>query len=299
MMASRAIFSRDIPKLVTTQLQDAASEFLARHGLAIDDIDRFVCHPGGAKVIAALEHAFGLAQGALVEARAVLRDYGNMSATTVMFVLERMLAKARATGATVGAGADECTRARVHGRLSRHRQPVTALYWMLGLVALQRLIELAHARSNTARLRRLGAVEADAGGYPLFVLLHAGWLMSLALFVPAETPPDWLLICLFALLQLGRIWVIVSLGGYWTTRIITVARRTPRANRPIPVFTTPELSAGRRRDRRAAPRFWRRRGRGDILGAQSGAARSTHSHRGARSGAAPRGLKPATRRSRS
>src|SRR6202048_1345638 len=95
----RAIFSRDIPKLVTTQLQDAASEFLARHGLAIDDIDRFVCHPGGAKVIAALEHAFGLGQGALVEARAVLRDYGNMSATTVMFVLERMLAKARATGA--------------------------------------------------------------------------------------------------------------------------------------------------------------------------------------------------------
>ena len=95
----KAIFSRDIPKLVTTQLRDAASEFLSRHGLAIDDIDRFVCHPGGAKVIAALEHAFGLAQGALVEARAVLRDYGNMSATTVMFVLERMLAKARAAGA--------------------------------------------------------------------------------------------------------------------------------------------------------------------------------------------------------
>lgn len=95
----KAIFSRDIPKLVTSRLQDAASEFLAPHGLAIDKIDRFVCHPGGAKVIEALEHAFGLAQGALVEARAVLRDYGNMSAATVMFVLERMLAKARATGA--------------------------------------------------------------------------------------------------------------------------------------------------------------------------------------------------------
>jgi alkylresorcinol/alkylpyrone synthase len=95
----KAIFSRDIPKLVTTQLQDAASEFLARHGLAIRDIDRFICHPGGAKVITALEHAFGLGQGALVEARAVLRDYGNMSATTVMFVLERVLATARATEA--------------------------------------------------------------------------------------------------------------------------------------------------------------------------------------------------------
>ena len=53
---------------------------------------------------------------------------------------------------------------------------MTTLYWILGLVAVQRLIELAHARSNTARLRRLGAVEADAGAYPLFVLLHAGWL---------------------------------------------------------------------------------------------------------------------------
>ena len=95
----KAIFSRDIPKLVTARFRDVASEFLARHGLAIDDIDCFICHPGGAKVIAALEHAFGLGQGALVEARAVLRDYGNMSATTVMFVLERTLAKARATGA--------------------------------------------------------------------------------------------------------------------------------------------------------------------------------------------------------
>jgi methyltransferase len=99
---------------------------------------------------------------------------------------------------------------------------VTVLYWTLGLVASQRLIELAHARRNTARLRRRGAVEADAVGYPLYVLLHASWLVSLALFVPAETPPNWLLIGLYALLQLGRIWVIVSLGGYWTTRIITL-----------------------------------------------------------------------------
>jgi len=50
----KAIFSRDIPKLVTTRLQDAASQFLALHGLAIDEIDRFICHPGRAKVITAL-----------------------------------------------------------------------------------------------------------------------------------------------------------------------------------------------------------------------------------------------------
>jgi alkylresorcinol/alkylpyrone synthase len=93
-----AVFSRDIPQLVTTKLHDVAAAFLARHGLALGDIDRFVCHPGGAKVVAALEHAFGLDQGALVEAWSVLRDYGNMSAATVMFVLESMLAAARVTG---------------------------------------------------------------------------------------------------------------------------------------------------------------------------------------------------------
>ena len=57
------------------------------------DIDRFVCHPGGAKVIAALERALSLEQGALDHERDVIADYGNMSAPTVLFVLERALAK--------------------------------------------------------------------------------------------------------------------------------------------------------------------------------------------------------------
>ena len=99
---------------------------------------------------------------------------------------------------------------------------MTALFWTLAAVALQRLIELVYARSNTARLRRMGAVETDAEGYPLYVLLHAGWLASLATFVPAATAPHWPLIGVFALLQLGRVWVIASLGQYWTTRIMTL-----------------------------------------------------------------------------
>jgi methyltransferase len=99
---------------------------------------------------------------------------------------------------------------------------MTALYATLCLVALQRLAELAWAARNTARLRRLGAVEADAEGYPLFVLLHAGWLASLAVSVPAASSPHWPLLALFALLQVGRIWVICSLGQWWTTRILTL-----------------------------------------------------------------------------
>lgn len=99
---------------------------------------------------------------------------------------------------------------------------MTVLHWTLGLVLLQRVVELVWAHRNTARLRKLGGMEADAQGYPYFVLLHAGWLVSLALFVPAASPPAWPLLGLFALLQLGRLWVISSLGHYWTTRILTL-----------------------------------------------------------------------------
>ncbi|MBI3451406.1 MAG: type III polyketide synthase, partial [Rhodospirillales bacterium] len=70
----------------------ALDRFLARERQTVADIDFFVCHPGGAKVIDALEQSLGLPQGELWIAREVLRDYGNMSAATVMFVLERMLA---------------------------------------------------------------------------------------------------------------------------------------------------------------------------------------------------------------
>jgi methyltransferase len=99
---------------------------------------------------------------------------------------------------------------------------MTVLQWTLALVLLQRGVELAWAHRNTVRLRRQGAVEADAEGYPFFVLLHAGWLASLAVFVPAAASPVWPLLGLFALLQLGRLWVILSLGRYWTTRIVTL-----------------------------------------------------------------------------
>lgn len=87
----KALFSRDIPSLVRSHLREVATAFLARHGLALADIGAFVCHPGGTKVLAALEEAYGLKAGGLTPARQILRDYGNMSAATVLFVLRRML----------------------------------------------------------------------------------------------------------------------------------------------------------------------------------------------------------------
>ncbi len=88
------------------------------------------------------------------------------------------------------------------------------------LVALQRLAELGYARRNARRLLAAGGVEHGAGHYPLFVALHGAWLVALFVLVPAETPAHWGLLGLYGLLQLGRLWVIASLGRRWTTRVI-------------------------------------------------------------------------------
>jgi alkylresorcinol/alkylpyrone synthase len=87
------ILRRTVPEFVTTQLTPAVTEILGRMQLSLADIDQFVCHPGGAKVIHALETALSLDQGTLEHERQIIADYGNMSAPTVLFVLERARAK--------------------------------------------------------------------------------------------------------------------------------------------------------------------------------------------------------------
>lgn len=90
------------------------------------------------------------------------------------------------------------------------------------LVLLQRLGEVAWARRNERRLRAAGAIEFGARHYPLFFLLHGSWLLALALLVPADAPVSWPLLMLFVLLQVARLWVITSLGRFWTTRVLTL-----------------------------------------------------------------------------
>jgi len=85
------VFDRAIPPFIEENLAGAVDEMCGEFGIARDDIDRFCCHPGGVKVIDAIESALHLNQGELNLEREVLRDYGNMSAPTVLFVLERLL----------------------------------------------------------------------------------------------------------------------------------------------------------------------------------------------------------------
>jgi methyltransferase len=95
-------------------------------------------------------------------------------------------------------------------------------YAIIFLVVLQRLGELVLANRNTRRLKAQGAVEIGARHYPLIVLLHTAWLLAVLWLLPAPLEISWPWLAIFVLLQAARIWVISSLGPYWTTRIISV-----------------------------------------------------------------------------
>jgi methyltransferase len=90
---------------------------------------------------------------------------------------------------------------------------------LLVFVTAQRLAELAWSRRNERRLRARGAVEVGAAHYPVMVALHAAWIVSLWAF-GWDRPIVLGWTALFFALQAGRAWVLASLGGRWTTRVI-------------------------------------------------------------------------------
>ena len=85
------VLSPDIPRCARHELRPALDSFLARHGLVLDDLDGVILHPGGRKVLEAVEGALELPDDALKHAWDILAEYGNMSSPTALFVLERTL----------------------------------------------------------------------------------------------------------------------------------------------------------------------------------------------------------------
>jgi len=85
------IFDRAIPPFVTSELAEAIDDILGQLNMTRSGIDRFCCHPGGTKVVEAIEQALKLGGGMLDLERQVLREHGNMSAPTVMFVLAGLI----------------------------------------------------------------------------------------------------------------------------------------------------------------------------------------------------------------
>jgi methyltransferase len=92
---------------------------------------------------------------------------------------------------------------------------------ILALVTIERLGELWLANWNTKRLLAEGAREHGAGHYPLIVALHASWLLALWWLAPTQ-PIEPLWLALFFLIEIGRLWVLATLGERWTTRIIVL-----------------------------------------------------------------------------
>lgn len=85
------VFDRAIPPFIEAELASTVDDMCGDLGIQREQVSRFCCHPGGVKVIDAVETALELNQGDLNLERDVLHDYGNMSAPTVLFVLERLL----------------------------------------------------------------------------------------------------------------------------------------------------------------------------------------------------------------
>jgi methyltransferase len=113
---------------------------------------------------------------------------------------------------------------------------------ILALVTLQRLGELVLARRNTRALMARGAVEVGATHYPLIVAVHALWLIALWIY-GRNQQVDLLALAGFVALQGLRVWILVSLGPRWTTRIIVLPGERLVASGPYRYFSHPNYAA--------------------------------------------------------
>ncbi len=117
---------------------------------------------------------------------------------------------------------------------------MTLTVLVLAFVTLQRLGELVLARRNTTRLLERGAIEVAPGHYPLIVGLHTLWLAGLwVLALTRGLSPDLLLLAIFLVLQGLRVWVLMSLGARWTTRILVVPGEQLIASGPYRYLSHP------------------------------------------------------------
>lgn len=98
----------------------------------------------------------------------------------------------------------------------------TSAVLFLSFVIMQRLSELFIAKRNTKRLFERGAIEHGASHYPVMVALHTCWILTLVIFGFDQFVSLWWLL-FFVILQGLRIWILVSLGERWTTRIIVLS----------------------------------------------------------------------------
>jgi methyltransferase len=203
--------------------------FLAEHGLARSDVGVWVSHPGGPKVLEAMEEALELPDDALEASWRTLREVGNLSSTSVLLVLRDVMERRDPAPGTWGLMVRWApASARSWCSYAGDRMDSRVAYTMLvALVALLRLVELEVSRRNVAALKARGGVEAGAGVYPWIVLTQAFWLVSSPLEVWLLDRP-WVsalglpMLVLFAAGMGLRYWAVHTLGPRWSTRVVFV-----------------------------------------------------------------------------
>jgi methyltransferase len=99
---------------------------------------------------------------------------------------------------------------------------IVLAYAIIGILTIQRVLELYHSNRNTKALLARGAMEYAPSHYPFIVLLHVCWLAALPLLLPRPFVMHWWALGAFVLFQALRIWMLISLGPYFTTRIISL-----------------------------------------------------------------------------
>jgi len=99
----QVVLSADVPAIARDGARPAVTTFLARHDLSLEDVTHWVAHPGGPKVIDALEEGLGLGEGGLQLSRESLAEVGNVSSASILFILRDTLSRYRPAPGTYGA----------------------------------------------------------------------------------------------------------------------------------------------------------------------------------------------------
>jgi alkylresorcinol/alkylpyrone synthase len=85
------VLDKSVPETIAEHFPAIIHPFLERNNLTIQDIDHLIFHPGGKKIVQTVEELFGSLGKNIDDTREVLRLYGNMSSTTVLYVLDRFM----------------------------------------------------------------------------------------------------------------------------------------------------------------------------------------------------------------
>ena len=280
------VLTAEVPDLVHRYLGPDIRDLLAVHGLTVHDVGAWVSHPGGPKIIEAIEAELGVGPHALEMTWRSLAEVGNLSSASVLHVLRdtlrdrppprrqprhadgdgaRVLLRTRPAPLVVRADADR--------RVSPEVPTVIAYTLFVLAVGAERLVELAVSKRNLAWAFAHGGREYGRGHYPAMVLLHFALLVGCVVevwvfdrpFLPAL---GWTMVAVVLATQALRWWCISTLGRRWNTLIVVIPGSAAGQSRSLPMAAAPELRRRRDRGHRAADGAHRLDHRGDVHRAQ-------------------------------